>query len=184
VLVDDNISSAKFFSWSGMQRDRWPIECQDEAGIFQMPLPAETFARMRKRPIYVAVCAGRESATATLGDALAQLSFSNLKGVKYKHSIEHEPEWPTDLHRYLEQVGLSLMAWAQFRKPPGDLGPDEHKYCADRAFGYANVGGLVATNWNVPTATATPIWCPGLHSGAPWLPLLIRRNKLRHLVIG
>jgi hypothetical protein len=54
----------------------------------------------------------------------------------------------------------------------------------ERAFGYGNVGGLVATASNVPTATATAIWSPGMYKGGPWMPLMIRCNKFRHLVIG
>ena len=62
--------------------------------------------------------------------------------------------------------------------------PDDLTSCRRDMFGYGNVGGLAATSLNVPSATVTALWCPGLHNGHPWMPLLIRRNKLRHLVIG
>jgi hypothetical protein len=50
--------------------------------------------------------------------------------------------------------------------------------------GYANAGALLVTSVSTPTGTITPLWQPGLYQGQPWMPLAIRTNKLRYLVIG
>jgi deoxynucleoside triphosphate triphosphohydrolase SAMHD1 len=189
VLIDDNISSAtqarsQFLSWAGIPRGEWPDECQDEDGIFEQPLSKLFLDRMRQRPIFVAVCAGRAEASENLKATIEPLGFSDFRGVEFTHAIDQLANWPESLRVYMQDVGRSLMAWARFRKSPEQLSPQESTFCDERAFGYGNVGGLVATILNVPTATATAIWCPGMHRGSPWMPLLIRRNKLRHLVIG
>ena len=189
ILIDDNISSAtqacaQFFSWSGVPRGSWPVECRDEDGIFEAALPKPELERMQARPIYVVVCAGRQVANEKLKETAAMLGFARFQAVRFKHSIELAADWPEELRIYLADVGLSVMAWARFRKAVEQLRSEERRYCEAHAFGYGNVGGLVATSLNVPTATATAIWCPGMYKGSPWMPLLIRRNKLRHLVLG
>lgn len=47
-----------------------------------------------------------------------------------------------------------------------------------RALGYGNRGMLLASPFNVPTQTFTPLWAAGCVKGVPWTPLLPRRKKL------
>jgi HD superfamily phosphohydrolase len=189
VLVDDNISSAtqaraQFLQWAGVPRANWPPECQEEDGIFETVLPGDMLERMRSRPIYVGVCAGRDAANENLKQTARELGFAKFEAVRFNHPIEQLSGWPEDLREFLKDVGFSIMAWARYRKTPDQLTLEESQYCEARAFGYGNVGGLVATGLNVPTATVTALWCPGIYKRSPWMPLMIRRNKLRHLVIG
>lgn len=189
IFVDDNVSSgtqarAQFLAWSHVSRETWPAECVGEDGIFEAALGGEELERLRARPIWVAVCAGRTVAEEKLKALLHELAFKDFRGIRYRHAIERAADWPDDLHKFLSEVGLSLMAWTGFHKSPADLDERELEFCKEKAFGYGNVGGLVATASNVPTATVTAVWCPGMHNGAPWVPLMIRQNKLRHLVVG
>lgn len=48
---------------------------------------------------------------------------------------------------------------------------------ASRALGYGNRGMLLASPFNVPTQTFTPIWARGSVAGQEWCPLLPRRKK-------
>jgi deoxynucleoside triphosphate triphosphohydrolase SAMHD1 len=189
VLVDDNISSAtqaraQFLRWADVPRDKWPDECRDEDGIMDEALAPIELERLQKCTIVIVCCAGRPLAEANLCPVLEGLGFQAFVGVRWKHSVEHVVDWSPELREYLADVGLSLMAWARYRKDPSELGHEEIAYCQARAFGYGNAGSLVATASNVPTATVTAIWSPGIHKGSPWMPLMIRRNKLRHLVLG
>ncbi len=188
ILVDDNVSSgtqarAQLYSWTGVPRKDWPTECQNEDGIFENPLSKDYLEKVRRRPIFIFVCAGRDEANTRISATGKELGFSQFKEVKYHHKIQGF-KWPPELRDYLRDVGISLMAWANFRKSADQLLPAERKYCEERAFGYDNVGGLVVTESNVPTATVTALWSPGMHRGNPWIPLLIRENKLRHLVVA
>lgn len=47
----------------------------------------------------------------------------------------------------------------------------------DRALGYGNRGMLLASPFNVPTQTFTPLWAQGKVNNATWTPLLPRRKK-------
>jgi HD superfamily phosphohydrolase len=188
ILVDDNISSAtqaraQFLLWCDKDQNEWPEECRGEDGIFDAPLEPEVLARFKRRPFKIAVAAGRQEAAEVLRPFVEDLGFINFLGVQYGKKIEAEG-WSQDLKTFLEDVGCSLIAWTKYRKEISELTVDEQKYCLDRAFGYGNVGGLVATASNVPTATVTALWSPGLFRSTPWMPLLIRQNKLRHFVIA
>lgn len=60
------------------------------------------------------------------------------------------------------------------------LGEDDETYAiriAGRALGYGNRGMLLASPFNVPTQTFTPLWAWGNVAGVRWSPLLPRRKK-------
>lgn len=46
-----------------------------------------------------------------------------------------------------------------------------------RKLGYGNRGMLLASPFNVPTQTFTPLWAQGFANGAEWTPLMPRRSK-------
>lgn len=188
ALVDDNISTAtqaqaQFLSWCGVPEERWPLECQGEDGIFPTPLKQEALARLKTRPLKIIVAAGRAEADLKLKEKLTELGFTGFLGVGYKHRIDGV-EWSPELKQFLTEVGVSLLAWTKYRKRTDELSPEERNHCDSRAFGYRNVGGLLATATNVPTATVTALWSPGLYRNDPWMPLLIRQHKLRHLIVA
>jgi hypothetical protein len=189
VFVDDNISSAtqaraQFLTWAGVPREKWPDECKDEDNIINEALSESHLEQLRKRPIHVVTCVGRPPAEENLRIILEEHGFEAFHGVCWKHKAEDVVTWSAALRKFLCAVGVSLIAWCRYRKDPSELDEDELKFCRERAFGYGNVGSLVATASNVPTATVTGVWSPGMYRRSPWMPLLIRRNKLRHLVLG
>jgi hypothetical protein len=102
--------------------------------------------------------------------------------LKYAEEIKTDDNWSLNLKTYLIEVGQSVLAWS---KSHGEtLSEADRAFCEANAFGYGGAGGLLATATNVPTSTVPALWCPGLHNGSPWMPLLIRQNKLKHLVLG
>lgn len=189
-LVDDNLSSgtqatAQILAWLGVPVESWPERCRKEDGIYTTALPEDERCRLRSRPIYVAVCAGRAEGGDALASVLAEHGVRNFKGLKYAREIEARPdEWDIDLRDFLTAVGTELMAWALHRTSTDQLDPAASATCRQRAFGYGNMGAMVVTTDSVPTSTVTAIWSPGLVHGRPWMPLVLRRNKLRHLVLG
>lgn len=187
VLLDDNISSgiqatAQLYAWCGIPREKWPIECREEEG-FEAALEPGQIQKLQKREIYIAVCLGRDEANKRLRRAANQLGLEKFVGARYAHSFA-SVEWPKELRSFLSSVGISVLAWSRYRKQTNELTEAELKECRKDMFGYGNVGGLAATSLNTPSATVTALWCPGVHNGNPWLPLIIRRKKLRHLIIG
>jgi deoxynucleoside triphosphate triphosphohydrolase SAMHD1 len=48
-----------------------------------------------------------------------------------------------------------------------------------RLLGYGNRGLLVCNNQNTPSHALTLLWCEGRYLGRPWLPLLVRREKIK-----
>jgi deoxynucleoside triphosphate triphosphohydrolase SAMHD1 len=189
ALVDDNASSgiqitAQFLSWLGEERSSWPAECRQEENLFMTPLASESIERLKRRPIHILLCAGKAAAEERLSEILADRGFTQFNGLSFAHDIQMEFDWPVALKDYLSAVGTSLLAWCRHKKDPDELTGPERLECAEKSFGYENAGGLTATSTNVPTSTVTPLWSPGIYRGNPWMPLLIRQNKLRHLVVA
>jgi hypothetical protein len=189
VVVDDNISSgvqscAQLLAWGGVPRNKWPKECQEEENITPTPLLPASIENLRARPITLIVCAGQELSRKRLDVAAKLLSLEHPISLLYRHKLGEAIEWPADLKKYLREVGTSLLAWSRRKKPVDRLNQHDLSWCKADAFGYRNAGGLIATATNVPTSTVTALWCPGMHNGQPWMPLLIRSHKLRHLVVG
>jgi deoxynucleoside triphosphate triphosphohydrolase SAMHD1 len=162
----------------------WPEECKEEDGIVEETLPEAQLDAFRVRAIHIVTCVGRPLAEENLRTILIDHGFTHFRGVQWKHLAEGVVEWSDDLKDFLCDVGTSLISWSKYRKDPSKLDAAQLGYCKGKAFGYGNVGSLVATASNVPTATVTAIWSPGMYRGSPWMPLMIRRNKLRHLVLG
>ena len=189
VLVDDNINSAtqaraQFLAWAGVPRETWPLSLQKEDGITTAELSLHELSRMKARKIWVVTCAGTQRANEPLRACLAELGFSGYQQVVYSRSIEDTATWSPELRVYLTDIGRGLIATSRYGRPFSDLPEDARKDCDDKAFGYGNIGGLLATALNVPTATTTVVWSPGIYEGRPWLPLMIRQNKLGKLTIG
>lgn len=189
ILIDDNLSSgtqarAQFLAWFGRDRETWPEACRPEDGITTTPLAPAERDNLKRRPVHIVVCAGRSEAGPDLAAFLADLGVGGFGGLHVTQEIAGGTHWDTDLETYLRHVGLHLNAWAEARLPPSEVTEDVRARCEQRAFGYGNHGALVTTTDSVPTATVTALWCPGVVEGRPWMPLLLRRNKLRHFVLS
>jgi deoxynucleoside triphosphate triphosphohydrolase SAMHD1 len=188
VFVDDNVSStvqarAQFLSLMGVPRCQWPEECRAEDNVFS-EIDSELITPFRERNIYLFVCAGVAGAEKKLQDCLQHYGYTNFRKLRVAKPIDNSVNWDPELKAFLTSVGQEVLAWGWFRKPFGDLMPTEKADCEEHAFGYANAGGLVTTTLNVPTSTVTALWHPGLYRGQPWMPLVLRTNKLQHLVVA
>lgn len=74
-------------------------------------------------------------------------------------------------------IGAALLDGSS-RQRLGEAEAERNARIQGRALGYGNRGMLLASPFNVPTQTFTPIWASGKVNGAMWLPLLPRRKKL------
>lgn len=189
VFVDDNINSAiqaraQFFAWAGIVRHQRPLILQGEDGISDVKLPSEELELLRAREIWIVTCAGSVRAGEALREALNDILFTSFGGVRYDTEIEGADGFSSDLKSFLCTVGRELIASTNHGTSFSDLPNEKQEECAGKEFGYGNVGSLLATAINVPTSTVTAIWSPGIFAARGWMPLMIRRNKLRHLVVS
>jgi HD superfamily phosphohydrolase len=187
ILIDDNTASAtqaraQLLKWAGRPVDKWPEECRSEDNLFDEAIGPMEWERLSSRPIKIFVCAGLPQARERLQACAKDLGFKHPLELAYDQEIKEDHTWDADLKAYLTEVGHSVLAWSRCRTQA--LSEADEAFCRANAFGYGGAGGLLATATNVPTSTVTALWCPGLHNGSPWMPLLIRQNKLRHLVLG
>jgi deoxynucleoside triphosphate triphosphohydrolase SAMHD1 len=187
VFVDDNAASgvqarAQFLSILNVPREKWPLDCLKEDDLFS-PMTVEEINAFRERDVYLYVCAGLPSAGRVINECLERNGFNNFCGLNCAEEIDTH-EWSAELRQFLSDVGKHLIGWSRFETQYEALSSSRRAYCKKHAFGYGNAGGMVATTLSVPTATVTPIWCPGLYKGQPWMPLLLRTNKLKYLVVG
>ncbi|MCZ7448134.1 HD domain-containing protein [Rhizobium rhizogenes] len=74
------------------------------------------------------------------------------------------------------QIGAELLQAESKRKT--DESEEQYRArLAGRALGYGNRAMLLASPFNVPTQTFTPLWAWGKTNGVEWTPLLPRRKK-------
>jgi hypothetical protein len=188
IFVDDNASTgvqarAQFLNYIGVPRSKWPSECQNEDNLYSS-LSGSALAALRKRDVYLLVSAGSTKANTAISRCLDTHGFNNFKGLRYAEKLGGSYSWPAPLKRFLSDIGESVFAWSHYRKPLMKLTTVQRGRCAANAFGYANAGGLIATLESVPTGTVTALWCPGIHKGQPWMPLVLRANRLKDLIVG
>ncbi len=188
VFVDDNCSSgtqarAQFLSFLDVPRDKWLEESQQEDSLYG-PLSAECAQKLKDRDVRLFVCAGRDAAGNAVESCVKVIGMTRFAGVRYARSVDIGVKWPEPLRDFLTDVGSELIAGQWYSKSLKDLGANEQDRCREHAFGYNNAGGLLTTLLSVPTGTVTPLWLPGLYRRQPWMPLVLRTNKLKHLVIG
>ncbi|KQT42063.1 hypothetical protein ASG43_17460 [Aureimonas sp. Leaf454] len=101
-----------------------------------------------------------ESGIPFLADVLSDLPEAQVSGF-----IERS-------HR----IGVALLDGSN-RQRSGESQQDRHARLSERALGYGNRGMLLASPFNVPTQTFTPVWAEGKVNGAAWVPLMPRRKK-------
>ncbi|QOZ55873.1 HD domain-containing protein [Bradyrhizobium sp. CCBAU 53338] len=188
VFVDDNSASgvqarAQLLNLLGVDRADWPIECQDEHDLLS-PLSQEQVSLLKTRDVHLIVCAGSPAANKAIKAEMKKNDFDSFKGLRYSIRIDRAFQWKSKLKNYLSEVGQSVIASTLYQRNFSELTPSQKAKCRERALGYGNVGALVATNSSVPTSTVSALWCPGVHRGEPWVPLLLRSSKLSNLVIS
>jgi HD superfamily phosphohydrolase len=188
IFVDDNASTgvqarAQLLNYMGVQRSKWPSECRNEDGLYS-PLSGPALVALHNREVYLLVSAGSPNANSAISKCVRAHGLENFKGLRYAEKLGGSYLWPGPLKRFLRDVGESAYAWSHYRNSPTKLSAAQRARCAANAFGYANAGGLIATLQSVPTGTVTALWCPGSHRGQPWMPLLLRANRLKDLIVG
>jgi len=145
-------------------------------------LPRE---RLQQMPLAIAVCTG-SAAKSPLSSRLTVLGYTAFRGIFLEEELRSQQiSLSPDLERFLSEVGTSLLAYCWYGEHDKNLlSAEKQDRCRANALGYDGARGLLATLINVPTSTLTPLWCPGLSKNAPWMPLVIRRGYIRHLVLG
>jgi hypothetical protein len=185
VFVDDNSASgtqasAQLYAWSAKPRSEWPENLQSETGIFG-PINSIDFDALRHKSFCVAVAAGHPRAADCISGVARDLGL-NFEGLTFDTEIGAKYSWDNDLKHWLELTGCDLVAQDQFGKAFDALSVAEKIVCEDRAFGYGRIGGLTVLPFNVPTSTVTALWMPGDVRGRPWVPLFLRRGRLKNVV--
>lgn len=191
LLCDDNIVSGsqaecQFLAWSNVPRDQWQPELRAEHGIFDNALDKDDIERLQQMPLAIAVCTGSFAANDRLSSCLPVLGYKAFRGVFLGEELRSpQLSLSPELERFLSEVGTSLLAYCRYGEHDKSLlSAEKQDRCRADALGYDGARGLLATLFNVPTFTLTPLWCPGLFRNAPWMPLVIRRGYIRHLVLG
>jgi hypothetical protein len=111
--------------------------------------------------------------------------MTNFQGLRYTRELsESSATLGDDLEKFLDDVGTHVLAWVRHGKSNlFDLELTHGEACRRDALGYSGARGLACSPVNVPAGTVTALWCPGLYQGQPWIPLLMRRGYLKHLVL-
>lgn len=189
LLVDDNAvsgtqSAAQLYSFSGLRRDEWPLELRKEDRLLP-PLPPGAWETLKSRHLGVMVAIGAGAADEKLRTTAAALKLSGFQGLFIGEPLSAGPEWPPELRSFLEDVGRDLLAQRRhgIRYAEMDEGTEKTE-CDGHCFGYGNHGGITVTTANVPASTVTALWQPGVRNGMPWIPLFIRRGRLRELILA
>lgn len=192
ILCDDNSISGsqaecQFRAWFGVPRNEWPEDQRTERGVSDTPLSKAQQKRLASMNLAVAVSAGASDAEERLKTTLTELGVRNFRGLFSARDVTPRGlSLSSRLEAFLLTVGADLLASCRYKSDDGVSGlrPDDRAKCERDALGYNGARGLLCTAYNVPVSTLTPIWCPGFALGEPWMPLLVRRGYLEHLVVA
>jgi deoxynucleoside triphosphate triphosphohydrolase SAMHD1 len=185
VFCDDNVSSGsqavcQFKSWVGAAKTAQELE---ERGVELTALDIRDQELLRKVVIHIVTSAGTKGGTTYLETSLKGIGLK-FGGLEYEVELETPALALGRLDAFLEAVGTQVLAWSRHHKTLPDLTRGERRACRADALGYAGARALICTPMNVPVATLTALWCPGLYNGRPWMPLVIRRGYLDRLVLS
>lgn len=177
VFVDDFVGTGRsatgiMYGWL----DETPPEPLNET---RPPLPKDLADRLRTRPMSFVFTASLEEGIPYLESNLAALGLTakgfsdnsqgtipSLDSLKADH-----PQLPWfEFKEFCTTVGFQTLEDDQ--KPDHDV-----KWRNARSLGYGNLGLLLVSAFNTPTATLTAIWSQGKYSGRDWAAVFPRRTK-------
>ncbi|WP_180356119.1 HD domain-containing protein [Aliirhizobium smilacinae] len=190
VLCDDNVTSGsqaicQFLAWLGVPKEKWTEEQRLERGIESAKLDDRDIELLRELKLTIVVTSGSKAAEENIRNALTLLGFDFFLGIHFQRTIgDHPVDVSSNLRLFLEDVGANVLAWCRHQsKDLSALDDAEREKCKNDSFGYHGAGALMCSPLNVAVGTITAFWAPGYYNGAPWVPLLLRRGYLNHLVL-
>jgi hypothetical protein len=191
IFCDDNVTSGsqticQFMAWLGVPEDQWTEEQRQEQGIERAVLSKHAQARLKGMRITIVSAIGTKPGQQNLRDRLPTLGLGLFQGLFFGVPATEKPgDLKKDVGDFLADVGRHVLAWARHKEINyGALSPEHSKACEKDALGYSGARTLMCTPMSVPAGTVTAFWCPGIFHGEPWIPLLIRRGYLKHLVLA
>lgn len=190
VFCDDNVTSGsqalcQFLAWLGVPETSWTEAQRLEKGIERTALSDRDAELLRNLKVTIVTAAGTTDAVTLLKEELPKLGLKDYQGLVFGKTLSHAAANLDVLEPFLKQVGTSLIAWCRYdSEDVSKLSQGQQDACQEDALGYRGARGLYCTPFNVPVGTLTALWAPGIHSGEPWMPLMIRRGYLSKLVLA
>lgn len=185
VFVDDFVGSGgqgKDILAAGFGRQDLRVDLNEERDLFSHDIQ-EFLLRSRVGFVFTAAWdAGMEQfrqVTAGIGLDAKVFRLIDEKGIPFLRDVLSDlPEYQVEgFMERSREIGISLLD-ASNRKRPDESPEARRARLSGRALGYGNRGMLLASPFNVPTQTFTPIWAGGHVNGAAWMPLMPRRKKV------
>ena len=141
-------------------------------------LPPEMIALLRGRPIGLVYTAGLDMGLEQLRSAVERLGLTAEVHVQLAQTSL--PTLDREVRAALNDDDL-LESFISYCRSAGDqllMLPDrDSSWRTERQLGYGNLGLLVVSAYNTPTAALTGLWARGTVDGLDWLPLFPRRAK-------
>lgn len=186
VFVDDQFATggqaeAQLLHWAGIAREDWPEEMRNEQNI-DTSTPSPLFRKhLQEKDAVLAFVYGTEEGRERIRSTAKSVGFDRLD-VSYARDLKsNRADMSDELRQALTEIGSSLLA----RIRGTDKQEDSYPASIQKdALGYGGHASTVVTQNNVPSHVITAFWCPGMHEGRAWLPLLLRRGYRKHLVLS
>jgi len=177
VMVDDFIGRGSstlsiFQAMLGMPGTERLNEDRPDALVHQY---AE---QLRARPVAFVYAAGLDEGENRLVPALTNLGMRDVRVFVHVHEEQlpklrtpaFSGEGPVVAQNFLDEcsrIGRQLL----------DDGARDDDWISGKSLGYGNLGLLVVSSFNTPTATLTALWAAGVVDGWQWRPLFPRLKK-------
>jgi deoxynucleoside triphosphate triphosphohydrolase SAMHD1 len=189
VFCDDNVTSGsqaacQFMAWLGVPDEQWNEEQRQEQGIERASLSKHDQARLKDLRVTIVSAVGTAAGRENLRSTLPSLGLNLFQGLFYGRDTTEERADLGEAQDFLSEVGREVLAWSRHRRDYGSLTREQSAACQRDSLGYRGATCLMCTPMNVPVGTVTAFWCPGIFQGEPWIPLVIRRGYLKHLVLA
>lgn len=185
LFVDDFIGSGgqgRDMLAAGFGRDDLRVDLNEERDLFSHDIQAF----LKRSQVAFVFTAGWDAGIEQLEQTAKEIGLEakvfrhiDETGIPFlKDLLSDLPE--TQVDGFIERsvaIGTAL-ANGLNRQKAGESATDRDIRMRQRALGYGNRGMLLASPFNVPTQTFTPMWAGGTVNGAAWVPLLPRRKKV------
>lgn len=199
VFVDDNIGSGM---QSSLQLKAWFDELdadESDDNIELRVLPEENREKLRQLKIsfifYVGHENGRNRLTETTRDLDLRLTTDGIHFKKNLEDLSGKSVLSDDIREFLSKVGYAVLYRRRRLRHPEEDPETWRSYAEANKLGFGGFEALIATALNVPSSTYPALWCPGVYwpdgdvndiedkEALPWVPLLIRNDSARLLVL-